>query len=173
MKVSNNSSHKTTYMNPAIDTHKLGYVKWAHFNQVPCTPFAVGFSADVIQKYFDRKVNYVDQDNFLATCDMTSMLRTTQTLMRGFDKFIIAVSSAHEVNPSNGKNRSRIRPIIQTTRSPYQNHGFAYPLDGSSGVYEGEAVRRRQRRTPATLLLQSGASRNQPCPCQRGGSEAS
>jgi len=133
--VSNNSSHKTTYMDPAIDTHKLGYVKWAHFNKVPCTPFAVGYSADVVQKYYDRKVNYVDKDNYLATCDMTSMLRMTQTLMRGFDKFIIAVSTAHEFNPTKGNNRSRIRPIIQTTRSPYQNHGFAYPLDGSSGVY--------------------------------------
>ena len=135
MKVSNNSSHKTTYMDPAIDTHKLGYIKWAHFNQVPCTPFAVGFSADVIQKYYDRKVNYVDKDNFLATCDMTSMLRTTQTLMRGFDKFIIAVSNARELDPTKDKTNSRFRPMVQTTRSPYQNHGFAYPLDGSCGVY--------------------------------------
>ena len=136
MKVSNNSSHKTTYMDPAIDTHQLGYIKWAHFNQIPCSPYAVGYSADVIQKYYDRKVNYVDKDNNLATCDMTSMLRMTQTLIRGFDKFIGAVSNSPEWNPSKGKTRSRIQPMVQTTRSPYQNHGFSYPLDGSSGVYQ-------------------------------------
>jgi hypothetical protein len=138
VSVENNSSLNETYTDPAINTHALGYVKWARFNHVPCTPFALGYSEDIIQKYYDRKVNYDEIDNYVSSCDLTSVLRATQTLVRGFDRFIISIANVvEEAGTQVGtKTRYSPNPAVQTTRCPYQTHGFAYPLEGNCGVYE-------------------------------------
>ena len=130
--VSNNSSNNDTYMDPVINTHAVGYAKWARFNNVPCNVFALGYSADMLQKYYDRKVNYNGLPNFVSSCDLTSLLRTTQDLVRGFDKFIVSVSNSR-ASPTNRDNFTI--PMLQTTRSPYEKHGLPYPLDGGWGVY--------------------------------------
>ena len=128
--VCNNSSLVSAYNDPAITTHALGYTRASRHNNIPCNAYALGFSTDVLQGYYDRKVHNDGVNEFIASCDITSVLRTTHTLVRGLDRFITTVSNSKSTTTGN-----TMVPYLQTTRTPFAANGVYYVLEGMDGVY--------------------------------------
>jgi hypothetical protein len=129
----NNSSLVYPYKDAAIGTHAVGYTASAMKNNIPCHPFQLKFCADVLQEYYDRKVHNDGLQQFVATCDLTSVLRTTQTLVRGLDRFIICIASDNHTKTS--ETFAFTPSLIQTTRTPFTGHGNYYVLEGPEGVF--------------------------------------
>ncbi|KAJ1467145.1 hypothetical protein T484DRAFT_1756081 [Baffinella frigidus] len=136
IQVKNNSSLKKAYNDPAITTHALGYTLATRQNNIACDGYAIGFSKDVLQEYYDRKVHNDGAQEFIGSCDLTSILRTTHTLVKGLDRFMVSVSSAGTNNPPTPADTNKPSPpLIQTTRTPFQANGCYYVLDGAYGLY--------------------------------------
>ena len=130
--VHNNSSLDRLYEDAATTTYGVGYMHAARKNNCACNPFECGFSAEILQGYYDRKVQERASD-FIASCDLTSMLRSTQSLIRGLEKFMECGQSDSKESRHGGP--FFVPPILKTTRSPFAAHGSYYVLEGKHGVY--------------------------------------
>ena len=53
------------------------------------------------------KINYNELENYMFSCDLNSIFRATQNMVRGFDRFIIYVSNACVSPPARGDTRTR------------------------------------------------------------------
>ena len=82
-------------------------------------------SEGTLQNYYDRKVvsrngNYTDSPKFVSSCDLTSIIRTTQSLVGGFNKFISTIAT--------GENQ------LSTTRTHFEPQGIYWVLGGTDGI---------------------------------------
>ena len=125
----NNSSLVRPYNDVALKTHALGYTRASRRNNIPTFAYKIGFNSEILQTYFDRKLHSDGVSNFVATADLTSMLRTSHTLIRGFDRFITIVANART------KNGETLIPLVQTTRTPFESQGAYYVLEGADGLF--------------------------------------
>lgn len=87
-------------------------------------------SEQVLDTYCDRKTSsdadlIRDEDNFISSCDLTSILRTTQTVLRGFSTFVDSFSNVKDNQDA----------LISTTRSPYAAYGSYWVLESENGLY--------------------------------------
>jgi hypothetical protein len=128
----NNSSLTALYEDPVTTTHGVGYLHAARKNNCACNPFGCGLSDNILQGYYDRKVQG-DVTEFMSSCDLTSILRSTQTLVRGLEKFMECMQRMSK-KPHKGSIFGTT-PILKTTRSPYAANGCYYVLEGQGGVY--------------------------------------
>ena len=134
IEVQNNSSLKSLYEDPATTTHGVGYLHAARKNNCACNPLECGLSTNVLQGYYDRKAQ-ADVGEFISSCDVTSVLRSTQTLIRGLEKFIEC--GQHGSKRPHAGGCFWTPPALKTTRSPYAAYGCYYVLEGEHGVYGG------------------------------------
>ena len=128
--VKNNSSQAVVYKDKAIKTDALGFTRSARMNGIPCFPYMCAVSEQVLNTYCDRITSsdedlFRDEDYFISSCDLTSILRTTQTVLRGFSTFIDSFSSVEDEQDT----------LISTTRSPYAAYGSYWVLESENGLY--------------------------------------
>ena len=117
----NNSNLYHPYMDPALSTYAVGYATAAREAGLVCDSFWYRVAPSVAQRYSDRKTNTDSRGDYIGNVDLTSLLRTTNSLVRTFDGFMRAMKPKET--------------LLQTTRTMFAAHGGYFVLQGGTGVY--------------------------------------
>jgi len=117
----NNSSLRSAYMDKALSTYEVGYARAARQVGLVCDRFWCRLSPSVLQGYYDRKITY-SQTDFIGHVDLTSVLRSSNSLVRTFDCLMRSMQK-----DSDG--------TLQTTRTMFAAQGEYFVLQSNTDVY--------------------------------------
>jgi len=136
----NNSSLKQAYMDGALSTYEVGYARAARTAGLVCDAFWNRVAPSVMQGYYDRKTTSDSQADFIGHVDLTSLLRSSNSLVRTFDNLM------RDMKPD--------KHTLQTTRTMFAAQGQYFVLQGGKSVYSSMAgTTGGRRRTHADDLV--------------------
>jgi hypothetical protein len=132
VKVNNNSSLRWPYRDRAVEVYETGYGQAWRLAGEPVDSLACRMAVSVVEDYFDRKKDNNAQLEYIAKVDLTSLLRTSYSVVKTFDTFIIAFSEE-----SDRIHRSGLPATwtIQSTRTMFASHGSYFVLRAGMNLF--------------------------------------
>jgi len=127
----NNSDLCQVYRDRAVGTYSPGYLDAAQRADLVCPRYQCKLRSQILQGYYDRKMNRNSaMTKFVETQDLTSIFRSTQSLVRGLREFTKRIASQ--------KDNSLAQ--IQPSRTDYSPHGKYWVLGAKHGVHGTRVV---------------------------------
>lgn len=123
----NNSALRSAYKDPALSTYEVAYAAAARKAGLVCDTFWCRVSPSVVQSYYDRKTTSDSRADYIGRVDLTSLLRSTNLLVRTFDQMLKKMKPQ---GPADGPHM-----FLQTTRTMFVAHGEYFAMQDNMSVY--------------------------------------